>query len=558
MKSRVSYFDKGVFRTDLTRFALIMGLYGLVGILTLAADLFYGLDGTYPTAAVLAALPNWMTSTNMWLAIAAAFSLFGDLCKSRTCNGLHAMPLRRETWFGTHFVAGMAYSLIPNTVFALLLGISAGADWYMAPLALICVTMQYLFFFGVALFSIHCAGRNSGAAVIFLTINFLSMLVYGLVESFYLPLLPGIAINEDVFLFFCPIAQGSMMPVFDFEVNVWLANKAEFVLLGLEEGFWYLLGMGAVGIVFAVLALVVYRKRQLETAGDFISAKGAKPVFLVVYTLCVAAVVQLMLGGLLLFLPLGLAVGYFTGQMLLQRKANVFKGRAFQGYSIITGVMLLTLLLTGLDPLGRVRWVPKEEKVASIGISENYFYDPVDAEYYEDGLAVTDPELQNELLRLHQAIVDADRGKNWMLASYMNLSDWDAVSVYFVYNMEDGTQVRRYYDLDKDSEVAAMALDFFSKPEYVMGYEDWDAYLSEVTKVEVSYFTFSGQQAKELLEAIKADCELGRMSTSYYGQDVLEYVNIYDGNDTKYLYIYKNCTNTINWLNTNAPGWQNY
>lgn len=557
MKSRVSYFDKGVFRTDLTRFAPIWVLYGVFGIFTISSFFLQTVDGGFPMGAMLAEMPLLLVGTNMWLGVAAAVLLFGDLCKSKMCNGLHAMPLRRETWFGSHFAAGMAYSLIPNTVFAVILGIMAGADWYMAPLVLLCATMQYLFFFGVALFSIHCSGRSSATVVIFFVINFFSMMVYWLVESFYMPLLPGVTLDEAIFSFFSPTIQCYAEPVFKYDVIGDMIDKAKYQFYGFDKGFWYLLGMGAVGVVFSVLALLLYRKRQLETAGDFISARGVKPVFLVIYTLCIAAVVQSMLGGMVLSLPLGLAVGYFTGQMILQRKANIFNKRAFAGFGLIAGVMLLTLLIVGLDPLGRVKWVPKEEQVKSVSISQEYYYGFGD-NYYTAELTATDPELQEEIIRLHQAIVDEGIEGNWLASSYMDYDYWETVPVYLVYEMEDGTKVRRFYSLDMDSKAAAAAMDFYSKPEYVFGYEDWDAYLSQVTKVEVAPFTFSGQQAKELLEAVKADCELGRMSGFYDTYQVKVYVDVIRGEYSDFLHIYENCTNTISWLNTNAPGWQNY
>ena len=40
------------------------------------------------------------------LLLLAALVLFGDLDNPRMCNALHALPLRRETWFFSHAAAG--------------------------------------------------------------------------------------------------------------------------------------------------------------------------------------------------------------------------------------------------------------------------------------------------------------------------------------------------------------------------------------------------------------------------------------------------------------------
>lgn len=545
---------------DIARFAPVWLLYGVVGIFAIASFSVQSGYHLFSLPVMLAEMPGVLTGTNMWLAALAAFLLFGDLCKGRICNGLHAMPLRRETWFGTHFVAGLAYSFLPNTVFAIILAVIAGANWFLPFLVLICMSMQYLFFFGVACFSIHCTGRNSAAAAVFLAINFFAFVVLWFLESFYLPLLPGVEINEALFAFFCPLFYCPATPAFDFQSNLTMPGAKEavdFLFLGLGDGFWYMLGMGAVGIAFALLALALYRKRHLETASDFISARGVKPVFLVVYTLCIAAMTQLLFVGSLLILPLGLALGYFTGLMLLRRKVHVFQKRSFAGYGAILGVLALTLLLTGLDPLGRTQWVPKEESVASVGISPSYFYEPEEDWHYSECLTVTDPQLQKKVLALHQAIIDQGLEKELLAAPDLFYDYENTVSVYLTYRMEDGSTLYRYYLLERDSDAAALADELFSLPEYVMGYENWDAYLEEVTEVVLNDITLRGKKARGLLEAMKADCQLGRMTGRQYDTAEPEvYVDIYRGDDSSYLCIYKDCTNTIRWLNENAPGWR--
>jgi hypothetical protein len=54
-------------------------------------------------------------------ALVCALTLFGDLFNSRMCNAIHALPLRRESWFCTHALTGLCFSVVPNLVFALLM-----------------------------------------------------------------------------------------------------------------------------------------------------------------------------------------------------------------------------------------------------------------------------------------------------------------------------------------------------------------------------------------------------------------------------------------------------
>ena len=118
MKSRTSFFNKTVFKKDLTRFAPAWGVCTILMLLALIsmADrsyAYYRLQNVRDSITVM----SWL---NLIYAAVVAQLLFGDLFQSRMCNALHALPLRRESWFGTHVVSGMAFSLLPNLVIALL------------------------------------------------------------------------------------------------------------------------------------------------------------------------------------------------------------------------------------------------------------------------------------------------------------------------------------------------------------------------------------------------------------------------------------------------------
>ena len=121
MRSRTSCFNKTVFRKDLMRFAPVWGTYTLslvVGILILYSN--GGTTKQFHFAYHMAQLVEIMAVVNLVYAPIVAQLLFGDLYSSRMCNMLHAFPLRREAWFLTHVVSGVAFSLIPTAVMAVL------------------------------------------------------------------------------------------------------------------------------------------------------------------------------------------------------------------------------------------------------------------------------------------------------------------------------------------------------------------------------------------------------------------------------------------------------
>lgn len=122
MKSKTSFFNKTVFKKNLTRFAPVMAVYTLC--LILGMMMLYQnneeMGRTFWFASRMGECIQIMGLVNLFFAPLCAMLLFGDLYNSRMCNALHAMPMRRETLFLTNVVSGLLFSMIPTAVMALL------------------------------------------------------------------------------------------------------------------------------------------------------------------------------------------------------------------------------------------------------------------------------------------------------------------------------------------------------------------------------------------------------------------------------------------------------
>ena len=110
MKSVTSFFDLHTVRKDVTRFAPLWGIYLIGGILIMLTSMTS--NRPYYTAQNVTETLAGFSIVNMLYAGLVALLLFGDLFNSRLCNALHAMPLRRETWFVSHVVSGLAFSIV--------------------------------------------------------------------------------------------------------------------------------------------------------------------------------------------------------------------------------------------------------------------------------------------------------------------------------------------------------------------------------------------------------------------------------------------------------------
>ena len=580
------YFNGTVLKKDITRFAPVWALYTIFMFLFL----FFIWDVERERFAGNAPfIMQMMGMVNLVYAGLAAILLFGDLFQSRMCNALHAMPMRREGWFLTHLTAGMLFCAVPNLLGAVLTSVIMEQLSFLAYVWLGQVILSYLFFFGVAVFSCMCAGNRLGAIAVYAIINFFAVVVTFLVQTLYIPLLWGVKLDLNAYY--------NLSPVVAFTQSEYVTVENEGVTRGLRfAGYiaadWqYLYVAAAVGAALLGLSVLVYRKRNLETAGDFISWKPVAPVFLVLYSLSAATVLYFIAeaigsGAQLLFLVIGLVIGYFTGQMLLSRRVNVFNKKVMLQFAVLAVALLLSLGITRLDPVGITRHVPDAESVAQVKISPYNGWNNRDS---EQTIRLTDGKDIEEITKMHKEIIQMRPGASGMV-------------VNMKYTMKSGQIINRLYYVEPTSDWGEMLKGYYSTPESVFGTEDLEMMLENTVMIEgwpytdkdnlpyvsivlknssredaygeLEYKADEGQKVFDLLtenrfnqepvvrgliEAIQKDCaegnmaqvwdyhqyenEIGYIAFDYYDQD-----GGYGVMQRQSVNIFTSCTNTIEYL----------
>lgn len=491
MKSRTSFFNLTVLKKDITRFAPVWGLYTvftLLYVLGLWDDGFYSAAETFMV----------MGAVNLVYGGLCALVLFGDLFNPRHCNALHAMPMRREGWFFTHLTAGALFCVVPNLLGALVAFVVMENSAYLAFLWLLVAVLSYLFFFGVGAFSALCAGNRLGAAAVYALVNFLAVLIAWLVDTFYAPALPGVVLDLAWLSWLCPVLRISQTEFVDVYIDKYRGLVVKEIYW---EGFGYAAIVAAAGIGFMALALLVYRKRKLESAGDLIALKPVSPVFLVLYTLCVGAILYLIAelfgtNAEYVFLVVGLIVGFFTGWMLLEKRVRVFRKKRFFQLAILLVCFFGTIGITWLDPIGVTRYVPEKEQVKSVSISP-YSADggvsslATDKYVYQRGvIKLTDPEDVETILGVHGSCIEnrfgfqKDGGAS-ILTSYTYIVS-AATPLHIRYELTNGAVVKRCYMVPKGSEASKALKPYYSSPEYVLGTENVGDLLSRVIQLDYS------------------------------------------------------------------------
>lgn len=549
MKSRTSSSKLAAFRKDITRFAPAWALYTLFLFLCLVLLINCDSDFDYNYCSTLADSIILMPMANLCYALLCGELLFGDLFSSRMCNALHAMPPRRESWFLTHVLSGLFFSFVPNLLFAAINCLLLGQNFSIALYWLLAVCLQYLFFFGLAVLAALCVGNRFAMALVYGILNFLSLLIYWLVSTLYEPLLYGIQFEAEPFLLFCPVVHMCQCSPMDVWQSTETTPDGVITRTGITAAplgdWWYLWVCAAIGLVFLVLALLLYRRRKLECAGDFMAEPKAAPVFLVLYSLMAGTVFQLFFqlftgwNQNYLFLAIGIVVGFFTGQMLLKRTLRVFQLKSLLGLVALAAALGLSLGLTALDPIGITRYVPEAEDVASVSVAPLYSGSACRLESAED--------IEN-ILEVHRAALE-------------NRQAPDSVNTFtLTYTLKSGAQVRRYYSLDASSEASQVLRGYFSRPESVLGPEiaDLENFLSSIQDICIDGETWLDKaDFQSFTEAVLLDCQAGTMAQSWYFHDWdgcaywVEFCFITPSNSpNRYMdiQIFESCANTVAWL----------
>lgn len=596
MKCRVSFFNKTVFLKDLTRFAPAWILYSLVLVVmgtimaggTLNSVLTYGIASSYYyETSVAANVASSLFATGIISCLYALLNtqlLFGDLFHSKLTNALHALPLRREAWFGTHVVTGILFSLVPNLVLTLVFIPLLKEMWAVAWFWLLAVSLQYLFYFGLGVFACMCVGNRFAQGTVYALGSLLGILISWIADAFYVPLMPGIYLGTQLFYPLCPMIYGYAHRPFTVEVKYYDGRTdliEQETLVQHSEEWIYLTVIALIGITLLLFSLQMYRKRQLESAGDFISVSWLKPVFLVLYTLAVGMGFQKILNNMP-FLVCGLLVGYISGTMFLERTLRVFHKRMFAGLGVFALVLMGSMGITAMDPLDLEHWVPDPAQIEHIRFSSpGISYSAV--RYNSDGTVNTQmsPIEYSMFTDIHQTILSneipvletkaptpaptGDADAIYSSDYYYYYGEPEYVNGFVVtlnYTLENGVYLNRSYHVAFDSPAAEKIEELMNEPYMALGakYQDWEKGLDKfrIKPQDGSTYLWPSREASTaLMDAIYADLEAGTAAQhDYFHEDGSKVYSlaVYYGdthqstNGSIIITVYEDMENTVQWL----------
>ncbi len=565
MQSKTSFFNKTIFRKNITRFAPVWVLYticlvtGLMLVYTNGGGRTLQLEYYFPGD--MTELIQLMSFVTFGYALVTAQLLFGDLFQGRMANALHALPLRRETWYGTNVLSGLLFSLVPTLFLAipaafLLMGSFYENGWMIAFWWYVATNLQYIVFFGMAVFSAMCTANRFTMAAGYGLLNAGAYIAYFLIDTVYTPLLYGVITPTTLVNNLTPFEKMASGAFLDMETRAEMIEKLGEDLEGVVATFtltdrWIpLLLWAAASLVFLAAGLALYRKRDLECAGDAVAFPWLKPVFRVLCALFVSAASQFFLEnffGMRAFhyavLALGLVIGWFIANMLIERSTRVFNKRNFLGLAALVAAVAVSLGLTWVDVLGIEDRIPKAERIVSVSIEPGY----------TNGNTYEDPEDIQTMLTLHALALEnrsdtegthiLENGQ-WVPFTDINGTITDeelntldvryAASIRLYYTLDNGNYMQRKYNVWVDSRAGELTEKTLTSWEYIGERTTRDRNNREVKildvllnqKIEyfdVNYFDYdtrmdllNRETVESFLEAVKLDCAEGTMAQHPY------------------------------------------
>ena len=295
MQSATSFFNRALFRKNLQRFWPLWFGYTLLWLLILPLTLLNQL-----VQASWISHASWHIAKEIshdvlgigaygGLAMAAVFgiffamAMFSYLTAPRATQGFHSMPVRRETLYATNYLAGLACMVSSIVLAFALAGVTAALfdalDLAAFGTACLAAVLAVVFFYSFAVLCMMFTGQILAAPVFYGILNFVAVGMEYLVRNFAGTFLYGYSgyMAPETFTILSPIWR------LEQALSVRSAPDADLLLSDgtrqiVSSGGYVLYGMewlgiyAAVGIVFALLGLLVYRKRPSEVSGSIVTA----------------------------------------------------------------------------------------------------------------------------------------------------------------------------------------------------------------------------------------------------------------------------------------------
>lgn len=390
MQSKISCFNKAIFKKNLTRFWPFAVLYAVYLFMIHPMSMYLEFTNWYTNPGDRQA---WELVGNHFsnltepfsvcaAAIVIAIAVFSYLYQSRSANMIHAFPVTRTELFVTNYLSGLVLMVLPQLLTALatnlvILGKANSMIWMVW--AWFGITLgETLFFFSFACFIVMFTGQILAAGLFYVIWNCLygaAVVLINVVGDMIIYGISGSLINNPV----CPLFPVAYMVR---EIGFYRYGELNNYQL---DGISVVLLYAAAGLVLAVLGWFIYQKRRIECAGDFLSMKWTAPVFRWGTAMIVGVAGALcwtyltgeytstnrMVTRFVIFLVICSFVLFFVAEMFVEKSFRVLKKRIALENICCVAVLLAGVALLWFDAFGVETYVPETDQIKVVSLGGN-------------------------------------------------------------------------------------------------------------------------------------------------------------------------------------------
>ncbi len=481
MQSTKSFFNRAVFAKTVKRYWPLWALYLLVwtlamGICAHDCGRRYWADVGFDYHDLLQFAWQFGLLSSAIVPCLSAMLVHSWMYNSRSASAYACLPICRGRLFTSVTLAGIVPLIVCNffaCIVAFIVALFSGH--FIMLTALQCfavVSLECLFFYGLATLCASLTGHVFVLPVVYGIFNFVVVVVELLIRALmsYFSFGAGGTVTRLDFL-------SPFVYLFD-KIRVQTDTATGFAYI---SNWWAFIIYAAVGIILAVCAMLIFRKRRMESASDVVAVNVLKPVFK--YCLCFGCALVL---GLLLFtitfevffttgspaasivicicMLVGGFIGYFTAEMLMKKSFKVFR-KTWRGFLVACAIIILFITAIEADFFGYERYIPDAEDVSAATIR-----------IWGEPTSFTEADDIAQVMLLHERIINNKSQTEKSIYEYHRDYDYNVsyssypVNVTISYVKDDYTTVERYYDI-MYSEVDKFSSDllaFVNRPESIV------------------------------------------------------------------------------------------
>ena len=468
------------------------------------------MKGLNPVDTYLYRITRMVTSSE-WLiiitcvgAVLCGLSGFWYLFSKKKVDFFHALPLKREVLFAVRYINGILIYVVPYIV-ALVVSLVIAGIGGMFPEGIIGNAFSWFFFhlcnylvlYTVTIIAVLLTGNLVIAMAATGILNVYTLAVYVLLMGYGSTFFETFAYNE--------IFEGNAAFL------KWTSPLYLYIQYFDQEKLSASFSLLLLTVVLVVIAVWLYKKRAMEYAGSALAFEKMKmPIRILLAIPCGLAMgIFLALvssSGSTMWLIFGIFCGVVLAHGLLESIYQYDIRKALGHKWQLIGTLFVTLMIAfsyQQDWFGFDAYLPKEEKLESIGICVRAFQTSTGYWYNEDEVYWSEKGNEGELATLYDIAefgVQATQspGGFYSVGSatyYINEEKSAIRPVDITYKLKNGKEVRRVYHIDLFANEAL-----------------WEALYANTDYVE-TLFAYELSLKAEDLEIVQTGKEL--MSKSY-------------------------------------------